>query len=266
MTEIDKAGWTVHQATLCECVDTRVAEISTPAGKKSVFIMDLVVPDTGVTLIKYLNVEKTPKGNYTIKHNSDFAKLYRLVIGDNPTARFSRARSLLSHLKGHQFIAEFQDAKTAQIEHYFKVTSLIPVNPIVTDEWFEYGTLRAKKKTQKTKGLKLVKLAIDKQSISNGLTKNQQKVGNGLAMKKAGEADSYLGSAIISIPQQHLTYRVEPLRHITPAVITDIIDDKYRTEITIVNGSTNYQYHQRPNETESEYHERVIDESCSTIM
>jgi len=182
VTEIDKTGWTVHEAILCEYVDTRVAEISTPAGKKSVFIMGLVLLDTGVTLIKYLNVEKTPKGNYAIKHNSDFAKLYRLVIGDNPTARYSRARSLLSHLKSHQFIAKFQDTKAAQVEHYFKVTSLIPANPIVTDERFESGTLRAKKKVQKIKGLKVIKLAIDKQTISNGLTKNRQKTDKKLAM------------------------------------------------------------------------------------
>jgi len=256
MNTSEQAGWTVYEPTLCKCVGTRVATISTEGGKQTVFILDLAIKDSGVILTRYFNVKKLPKGNCSVKHNSYFAILYRLTIGENPTARYSRAEQLLHHLHGHEFIAEYENASTLSIPHYFRVTKLKPVNPIVTDDWYPTGILILKKKVRYSSSNDST---IKQQENSNYAAINKQKISNELTMGKAGLADSYLDSADISIPQQHLKHDIEPLHHIE--LDTDSVD-KYETTMKQINmKERSFQYCQCPNETLDQYHDRVIDES-----
>ncbi|PHS69128.1 MAG: hypothetical protein COB23_07170 [Methylophaga sp.] len=261
MPDIDRSGWTTYAPAVCECVGVRIANINTSGGAKTVFILELVTIEGGLFLTKFFNVNKTPKGNYSVQHNSDFAKIYRTTIGENPTSRFSRANQLLKHLMGCEFIAEYIDAKTILIEHYLKATKLTSTAPIVTDEWFETGTLKAKKRSQKPKCLNVVEVTKNKQWIGNGLAKNKQKNGNELVMEKAEKAHCYLASPTISIPLTSFKHYIRPLSHIKPISVRT---DDYETTIKTVTGSTSYQYSQCSNETDDEYYDRVIEESLNT--
>lgn len=132
---------------LCECIGTRIGAIFTDGGKKPVFIMELRNEAINEPLIKYLNCNSTTKGNYKVPHNSDFAKLYRLTIGDNPTKRFSKAHQLLNHFWGRWFIARYENAELKKGQHYLKVTHIEPETPARNNAWTLGGTL--KKTTKK---------------------------------------------------------------------------------------------------------------------
>lgn len=82
----------------CECIGTRIGEIPTKGGVKPVFVVELHTDEISAPIIKYFNCDSQTKGRYTVPHNSDFAKLYRLTLGQNPTKRFSEAHKLLTHL------------------------------------------------------------------------------------------------------------------------------------------------------------------------
>ena len=134
-----------------KCIATRIV----PRNKDGVvwdsFVLDLYCKETGKTVSRWLNCYKTPKGNYAVKHNSDFAKLYRLVFGKNPSKRFSKAHQLLPHFTGELFhVAEPIPAickKTGM--PYLKTSHIEPVSPILTDEWTEDGRLIPSKKGKK---------------------------------------------------------------------------------------------------------------------
>lgn len=260
MSVIDKSGWTIYEPSRCECTSSRIATINTAGGTKVVFIVELFSLDRGIDLIKYFNVVRTPKGSYSVKHNSDFAKLYRTTIGKNPISRYTRADQLLRHLEGKEFIAEYIDASTNQIEHYFKATKLEPVDPIITNEWFETGVLKAKKRGRRYNKENGHKIKKNKQQIGNELAKVKQKVGNDLATGKAESPHLNLELTDISIPLTSLKHDIEPLPHTGPMVDRR---EEHRTVIDGANSEKVYHYHQHPNETQQDYHERVIDESFS---
>ena len=134
---------------LCECIDTRIGNIPTAGGVKPVFIMQLQNEAIPEPLIKYFNCNLSDAGNHTVQHNSDFAKIYRSTLGDNPTKRFSKAHQLISHLSGYWFIASYERAQSRSRKQYLKVTHIKPEAPARNDAWTLDGTLKktAKKAT-----------------------------------------------------------------------------------------------------------------------
>lgn len=131
---------------LCECIDIRTGAIHTTGGVKPVFVMKLHNESINEPLIKYFNCKKSTAGNYTVPHNSDFAKLYRSTIGDNPKKRFSKAHQLISHLSGYLFIAKPERSQQKNGQVYFKVTHITPANPARNDAWTLDGSLKKSKK------------------------------------------------------------------------------------------------------------------------
>lgn len=127
---------------LCECIDTRIGNIPTAGGVKPVFIMQLQNEAIGEPLIKYFNCNRSKSGNHTVPHNSDFAKIYRSTLGDNPTKRFSKAHQLISHLSGYWFIASYERAQSRSRKQYLKVTHIKPEAPARSDAWTLDGTLK----------------------------------------------------------------------------------------------------------------------------
>ena len=111
-----------HKRIICECIGVRIGVIPTAGGEKPIFIMELHNETINEPLIKYLNCNSKTKDIYTVRHNSDFAKLYRLTLGDNPTKRFSKANQLLQHFLGSWFIAKYEKAADKNGVHYLKVT------------------------------------------------------------------------------------------------------------------------------------------------
>jgi hypothetical protein len=136
----------IQALVLCECIETRIGEIFTAGGKKPVFIMVLHNETINEPLIKYFNCKRSKSGNYTVPHNSDFAKLYRCTLGTNPKKRYSEAHKILKHLLGRWFFTNYERAQLQKGKQYLKVTHIEPVTPVKNDAWTFDGTL---KKTNK---------------------------------------------------------------------------------------------------------------------
>lgn len=160
-----------NSLTRCVCVNTKIGNIAVPGGVKPVLILELAT-DGGEILIKYFNVSQTEKDNYTVPRNSDFARLYRLTTGQNPSARFSRADRLLSHFFGYEFNAEYVPALDKKNNQYLKVTAIRPCAPVDSDAWTITGHLR---KSVSSKNKKLEK---NWQPIGKILAKTWQFSGN----------------------------------------------------------------------------------------
>jgi len=134
----------------CECIGTRIGAINTAGGEKPVFIMELHAEAINAPLIKYFNCNTSTKNRYTVSSNSDFAKLYRLTLGENPTKRFSEAKHLLSHFQEHRFNADYEHASLKNGTRYFKVTQIMPELSCKSDRWTANGTLKkVSRKSQK---------------------------------------------------------------------------------------------------------------------
>jgi hypothetical protein len=245
VAEYDKSGWTVYEPALCECVEARIASIRINGSIKPVFILELYDPKLQLTAIKWLGVIKTPKGSYSAKENSDFAKLYRLTVGYVPKSRYSKVQQLKKHFVGYQFIAEFEPAKGANGDDYLKVIKIAPLNPIITDGWFSDGRIRDK----------------NWKPTGNELEINWKKSGNELEMQKAEKPHLNLVSPAISTPLKDITSKIDTYKDTVPI---PVVNDEYETVLELVNGVKRYQHHQRPNETQEQYHDRVIAESFTT--
>ena len=113
---------------LCECVDISV----TGTTKKPVLNL-LLISESGSEFLKSFQAKTTKKGNITIDRNSEFAKLYRLTIGSNPSKRFSRCNELLKHFIGHEFMVDPDRICTSGIKPKVIMTS---------NEWAITGHLR----------------------------------------------------------------------------------------------------------------------------
>jgi len=215
---------------------------------------------TETPMVGFFNATKTAAGNYSIGHNSKFAKLYRLAIGYVKESRYSRADQLLRKLEGCIFIATQEPAIDRGGNQYFRAKNINPVEPIEDPRWFNSGTLKHKDRSRKRRTATSIKLAIKKQSLGNGLAKSKQNISNELAMENSEEPHVRTGSSDISTSLKDITYNIESLPHIKPVPI-----DEYKTTMTVdAKGAKHYQHHQRPNETKEEYLNRVLDESLAS--
>lgn len=59
-------------------------------------------------------------------------------------------------------------------------------------------------------------------------------------------------------PLKNITSKIEPYNH---TELNPVVNDGYETTLEVVNGAKIYRGHQQPNETQEQYHERVIEES-----
>jgi hypothetical protein len=118
------------------CINVKTAK----SHSKDQFILDLLV-DGGdmVKALKFFECQK--KTNYTVKANSNFAKLCRLTLGEFPQKHLSKAQFLLSKLKGKRFLIRYEGVKTSKGDYYFKVTHIEPETPAHSDGWAPDGTL-----------------------------------------------------------------------------------------------------------------------------
>jgi hypothetical protein len=136
----------MNQSVLCECVGWKQSISNINGVSQHSFVLDLCVVGTGEMLVKYLNCNSTTPNRFTVKHNGDFPKLYRLTLGSNPTKRFSDAGKLVSHFLGCRFIAQYKTVMGKNKMVYSKVVSLRPEKPILDDAWTSTGMV---KKTRK---------------------------------------------------------------------------------------------------------------------
>lgn len=242
-TAVDTTGWTIYEPAQCECVSTKIASIKSPGGQKPIFILQLLTDD-GQDVIKYLNVKKLASGNYSAPKESDFAKLYRLSVGDNPTKRFSKAQQLLSHFHGIKFIVSFEEHRTTNNALYFKAIKLQPVLPIVKDGWTVSGQLKGKPRGHYMRQ----KHSRPRLLIGDYMATSRRNSGEGLDIENRVKPHFNLISSTNSAPLKHTTYNMKPLTH------NAVIRDKER-QIRV------YEYNRREHETVDAYYDRVINEA-----
>lgn len=278
VTEEEKASWTVKSTwasgeVLCECISISNSEkILTPKGKSKPtfacsFVMKLVEIDTGEEITCYLKHQKSKKGNATVKSNSKFAKLYRLTTGDNPRKRYSYAKQLAKHFNGKRFLVEYEITKTQQNESYRKAINIKPASPIITDEWTINGVLLGKTRARKS--------ANNRGSIEDELRDNRGNIEDLLRIENAEESHFNLASPDISTAYQSIRAIGQGGIRAGSTVVLGMLDNKYITKPSSIDASLSYktiirrvsplemmhQYHQRPDESEEQYHDRVIAES-----
>jgi hypothetical protein len=196
MNKIKNPSWTAYQ-----CISTKIVQISSKTGKRTAFILELVSQE-GEISTKFFNVNVTPKGSYSVHPNSDFGKLYRLTIGENPQKRFSRCDQLLKHFIGHQFFVQTELANCKTFGDYTRVKSIKPELPIVNDGWTITGHLiKAVRKES----------ANNWRTIGEELVKNRRKVGDcnlASGQVKSGLADDLNPTLNPTYPRDNLSTSV----------------------------------------------------------
>jgi len=187
VSDEERASWTVKPTqsnsdeVICECIATSKSEQMLTKSKSVLvcsFVLKLVEVATGEEVTCYLKFNKSKKGHATVKHNSKFARLYRLTLGRDPRKRYSQAQHLVNHFLGQQFLVAYEIAKTRNNETYRKEVSIKPVNPIVLDGWTNTGQLRTRFTSRKrTENLGKVfdePLKVLGKSFENSLTEKPE--------------------------------------------------------------------------------------------
>jgi hypothetical protein len=231
---VDETSYTQFKPLICVCTSADLVHSNSPGGIVPSILLRLACIDTGVEILKYLNLVGTKAGNYRAKPNSNFARLYRLTVGENPTVRFYRAQHLAHHFLGHEFHVEYESA-TSNGKPYLKATSVLPVEPIVTDEWFPTGTIRPEIKRK------------SRQSDCSDFSEKQQKSCSKTAVATRDKPAKQLGLTPDMDPIQHTASKVKPLSHVDMHYLSD-------TERSIV-------YEPKHNEPEEDYIDRIFDET-----
>ncbi len=261
--EYDTTGWTVYEPVECTCIDAYTGSIKTSGGIKPVFILHLYSHELDRNIIKFFNCNITKTGNYTVNKNSDFARLYRLTIGENPVARYSKAKQLLGHMVCESYVCEYVESKDKNDQTYFKAKNIKPVVPKMHDDWFENGQLKRKragrKRSSSIKSKSEKSLETARIHIGNELESNRLESGNKLENKIPHEVRSSNTSDRVLTTLHHSTYqtnRVESSHH---------ADDTQLSKDTNLNDSrvSTFHYHQDADESYDHYIDRVLDESIA---
>jgi len=226
-----------------ECIDTRMGSTKTQGGIKPVFIVELACDLFAMPIIKYFSCQHKGK-NYTVPHNGDFAKTWRLTKGTNPKNQYSKAQQLLNQLPGHKFLVK--GAPTSGKTTYFKATEIKPLKPVYSELWTPSGVLKKcpKKVTFQPPEIGS-ELATDWQNVGNNLAESWQKVGNEETLQTAKTLglEPVFNPTSSGLPgkRNHL-----PTKPLLEAMLQE---------------PRFYNYPRQENESDDDYHQRVIDQS-----
>jgi hypothetical protein len=131
--------------------------------------MELHAEAINAPLIKYFNCQSKSR-NHTVKHNSDFAKLYRLTMGINPSKQFSKAQQLLGHFLESRFFAKYEQATLKGGVRYLKAIHLEPETPTINSGWTANGTLK------KTSKKRIIPTPINGDEVATDWRRDGEKV------------------------------------------------------------------------------------------
>lgn len=118
--------------------------------------MELVNETFDDQIIKYFNcTDSSTKSAYIVSGKSDFAKLYRITLGENPTKRYSRAQQLKDHFLEQWFIVKCEPAYQKNSgKKYLKVVHIEPQNPVRNDAWTSTGVMKRTPRKSRSQSLK----------------------------------------------------------------------------------------------------------------
>lgn len=258
-SEYDTTGWTVYEPAECLCIDAYTGITKTAGGIQPVFILELYNDEKQISITKFFNCKKTKKDNLAVNKNSHFACIYRASVGEDPRPRYSKAKQLLGHLIGISFLCEYQDAKDRNGYLYLRATKIQPVNTQTSEEWFENGKLKNKRRIKRKVNPSSIVGKSDQKSFQqrtgNNEAKTGKKVGNKLESGYRADSSVFKVSGTISSTYQHptsLDSGVESLRH------KDYVDVEKISEKEHI-----YRYSRAPGESYDDYIDSVLIDSLS---
>ncbi len=220
----------------CVCVDIRK-----PKGRTSIVLTFREINDPFREVSSWFNVEpvkgKNDKNECRMSPNSKLAKLYRISIGIKPP-RLNRARQAAKHLIGILFYIQPESKSERGLES----TIINPYELKQSNSWGVSGKLYQIKNRQNLKTC----LVDGRQLVGNKSANGGQSVGKESATTSSLD---YKHNDVerFSITKNQLTINKAPTTNEPNAIIS--------TETTL-------NYEQKIHETEIEYFDRVIDESC----
>jgi hypothetical protein len=250
----------------CVCMTTRTCVIPTKGGFTPVFIMELHSDDLREPVVKFFNVKKTPKGNYTVSPHSDFAKLYRLTFGLNPKKRWDRAVRFLKHFHDVRFIVDWKEIETPDKKTYLKATHIQPVDSIVDDGiWTETGTLIKAGRPYANHR----KCSISRENTGGRLGEHRGNIGGRLGedwgKQSASSPNEIAASSHFqshnTIVKQYHSKAITCQSVVHSVKESASVESNLDEEKPMIKKPQVFVYHQRPDETYDEYLDRVIDES-----
>jgi hypothetical protein len=139
----DESAHTANSINLDDVYEVIKTEIIRPISLRGSysFKFELMNVVTGEMAVLFFNISKTKNG-YSVLHKGKFAKLYRLTIGENPKARYSKADQLRSHFIGLHLKCKTEPAKYSDGDVYMKAVEAKPLKPIIHDGWTATGELK----------------------------------------------------------------------------------------------------------------------------
>lgn len=254
MTPEAGVGWNIYEPEKAECINAKIGKVKTQAGNKDVLILELLALNSKRVLIKFFNCIKNRSGHISVNKNSDFAKLYRLGLGENPSSRFSKSQQLVKHFIGVLFECKYEEAESEDHGRYFKVKKISPVVPIITNEWLESGHVRPK--PRKTRLGITGSLEKTRKQLGSASEKSWQHLGNKLETTITLEASDSNASSGNSIPLPRKEIQDNKVEPSTSA--NESVNEENRVSIV-----RSFWYEKNDGETIEEYHSRAIEDSIS---
>lgn len=242
------AGFDNYETTEALCVEVRNAVINTQGGKKPCYVMELRCQESGHTIIQFFNHQLTKSKTAAVKKNSKFAKQFRLATGKNPLPRFSRSDTLKRGFVGIVYRCKYTTAVDSNNNLYFKSKEIAPVNPHLSKDWLSDGTLIPKTRTKIKQSL-----CKNNESELEKASKNYEKLLDDIPSKN-GLSDANFSS--LQRPGLQSS-SVNSLHHAQQ----ELFDKRYLTIIQKNEKEKVYEYRRRPDESEDDYMQRVIDTS-----
>lgn len=205
---------------LCECIEVRIIKIR--GGATSIFVLELYASEAGLTLTMYFNCDSKTKGLYKVSRKSDFAKMYRLTLGEVEEKRFSKSHQLLGHFLGCRFsVSKYESATLSNGTPYLKVTEIKPETPIFSDRWTSTGVLRKGLKNHLHTG---EKVATERRKSGGYMEKNRRQHGDDKTMQAANSLD------------------LEPVLNPTKTLNTNTHNTKTHYKVSVVNDIDTAEY------------------------
>jgi len=254
--ELDKSWDDFQQlVVMVTCTDGRVFNARHGHKRNATIVLEFRSAE-GEKYVLYFNGVSNKKG-FAVRHNSKFAMLYRLALGENPVNRYSKVQQLIKHFIGYEFHVQESELKIeGNGETCHKVISCSPADVHTSIDWDKLGRLKPKPK-KKSRLKRVPELEVSRKHNGNEQAINGQINGNRLEMQNSGTPCKQLVCGD-KLPRNNITTRQHN------SVQRNNVKSSVEKDITskAVEGKPSVTYHSRnQGESEEAYEYRVIDMS-----
>jgi len=253
--ELD-ASWDDYQklVIIVTCTDGRVFNARQGHKRNATIVLEFRSAE-GEKYVLYFNAVSNKKG-FAVRHNSKFAMLYRLALGENPVNRYSKVQQLIKHFIGYEFHVQEPELKLeGNGETYHKVISCYPADPQSSIDWDKSGRLKPKLK-KKSRLKRVPELEVSRKNDGNEQAINGQINGNRLEMQNRGTPCKHLVCSD-KLPRNNITTRQHNSvqRNNVKPPVEKAISKSVEYESSVI------YYSRNKGESNDAYYDRVIDTS-----